>query len=770
MNRRLTYRAGLLWGLIGVTVVLGIYGRDIAQALDMRWLVKYPSAWVIPFKSYISAAMKWLVEDAHIGPISFTNITRAIAWIIEVPYDFVVSLLATGFLSGQGSSATVIVPAISWITVTAAVMALGHYCRDWPLALLAGGCFIYLAVFGQWDSAMVTLASVIIAVPIGAGGGLLIGIWAYRHPLGERMLSPILDLMQTIPIFAYLVPILFMFGFGPVSALVATIIYATPPMIRITTLALKGVDPEIVDFGRMAGSTPRQLMWRILVPSALKSIMVGVNQVIMLTLNMVIIASMIGAGGLGFDVLAALRRLDIGAGFEAGIAIVVLAIAVDRLSQAFAERAGQVVPGPTGRNWFARHKRTVLVLGLLVVTFALGRMAPALQSYPDSQTITTGAFWDDVVRYLNVNYFDTFEAIKVFFLTWFLLPIKRILLGIPWPWAIAMLTLIGWRAGGVRLALLCGVLSALIVINGLWAKAMVTVYLCGASVVIATLIGVPLGVLAALNRRAGQVIGVFIERPEALENFTAILEATDAVMVARGDLGVEIALEDVPQVQKNLVQQCNDMGKPVITATQMLESMVHNARPTRAEAGDVANAIHDGTDAVMLSGETASGSYPVEAASIMAAIAEKADASVESEPRRRLVQRVSDAHVPVDSYSDAMGQAVGRMVQLLGVKRIVCFTRSGYTVRSMARYRPSAGIFAIAPSPVVARQCGLVWGVEAVHGRQVDDTDSMLALVEELMRERGYANPKETIVVVAGIPVGEDGRTNMLKLHRIKDS
>ena len=126
------------------------------------------------------------------------------------------------------------------------------------------------------------------------------GIWAYRHPQGaSAFLMPVLDLMQTIPIFAYLVPILFMFGFGPVSALVATIIYATPPMVRVTILALKSVDPELVDFGRMAGTTPRQLMWRVLVPSASHSLMVGVNQVIMLTLNMVIIASMIGAGGLG---------------------------------------------------------------------------------------------------------------------------------------------------------------------------------------------------------------------------------------------------------------------------------------------------------------------------------------------------------------------------------------------------------------------------------------------------------------------------------------
>ncbi|WP_299898049.1 ABC transporter permease subunit [uncultured Ruegeria sp.] len=525
--------------LVLITVILGYYGRDLSKALDARWLTKFPSAWVIPFKSYISLAMSWLIEDAAVGPVSFTDITRAIAWLIEQPYNLVLALLADGFVSGQGNDAQVILPAISWIVVITAVVALGQYCRDWGLAALVGACFIYLAVFGQWGSAMVTLASVLIAVPIGAGGGLLLGILAYRHPLFEKIISPILDLMQTIPIFAYLVPILFMFGFGPISALVATIIYATPPMVRITTLALKGVDPEILDFGRMAGTTQRQLMWRVLVPSASHSLMVGVNQVIMLTLNMVIIASMIGAGGLGFDVLAALRRLDIGAGFEAGIAIVVLAIAVDRLSQAFAERMGQVHHEAPG-SWIARHRRTVLVLILLVLTWVLGQFSPLLLEYPQSQTITTGAFWDDTVAYLNVNYFDMFEAIKVFFLTWFMIPIKTVLLGIPWPWAIAMLTLLGWHAGGWRLALLCGGMASLILLSGLWSKAMVTVYLCGASVILATLIGVPLGVLSALNKRAGTAINLLIDTLQTLPSFVYLIPV---VMLFRvGDFTALIAI------------------------------------------------------------------------------------------------------------------------------------------------------------------------------------------------------------------------------------
>ncbi|MEX0305241.1 MAG: ABC transporter permease, partial [Leisingera sp.] len=539
MRQRLSTQALVAWALVLATLLLGQFGRDLAKALDARWLIKVPSSWVIPFKTYISSGMTWLVEEAAIGPVSFTDVTRAIAWIIEQPYELVLNLLAHGFLLNPGPDAQTLLPAASWIAVTVAVISLGHYCRSWGLAALVGTCFAYLAVFGQWDSAMVTLASVLIAVPIGAGGGLLAGIWAYRNPKVERILSPILDLMQTIPIFAYLVPILFMFGFGPISALVATIIYATPPMIRITTMALKAVDPEILDFGRMAGTTKRQLMWRVLVPSASQSLMVGVNQVIMLTLNMVIIASMIGAGGLGFDVLAALRRLDIGAGFEAGIAIVVLAIAVDRLSQAFAERMGQV-HHPVRGSWAVRHKRTVLVLALLAATWVLGRFSPLLLDYPESQTITTGSFWSDTVKYLNVNYFDAFEAVKVFFLHWFLLPIKKTLLGIPWPWAIAMLALLGWRAGGIRLALLCGGLAALIAASGLWAKAMVTVYLCGASVILATLIGVPLGVLAALNRRAGIAINLLIDTLQTLPSFVYLIPV---VMLFRvGDFTAMIAI------------------------------------------------------------------------------------------------------------------------------------------------------------------------------------------------------------------------------------
>ncbi|HIP24595.1 MAG TPA: ABC transporter permease subunit, partial [Rhodobacteraceae bacterium] len=526
--------------LFVATWVLAKYSNVWLENSSLVWAIEYPKTWILPLKDYVSAAMKWLVEDASFGLFTFTEFTRAIAWLIEKPYEFVRAVLATGFFDGIGRRATQIVPPLSWIAVTAAVVALGHYAKSWALAGIVGVAFLYLAVFGQWESAMVTLASVVIAVPFGVAGGLMLGILAYRHKAFEAVLKPVLDLMQTIPVFAYLVPILFMFGFGPVSALVATVIYAMPPMARITTLALQNVDPEIVDFGKMTGCTQRQMTWKILVPSALSGLMVGVNQVIMLSLNMVIIASMIGAGGLGFDVLSSLRRLNIGGGFEAGIAIVILAVALDRLSQALAQRSSEFTPPPTQTSFVARHKRSVAVVVILGLTMGLGLFIPALQTYPEAAELSTGAFWTNGVKYLNINYFDQFEAVKIFLLTNFLLPIKRFFLGIPWPWAIAMLTLIGWKFGGWKLGVMNLTMALFIATTGMWEKAMVTVYLCGASVIIASIIGIPIGIWAALSPRAGRVIGVVIDTLQTLPSFVYLIPV---IMLFRiGDFTAMVAI------------------------------------------------------------------------------------------------------------------------------------------------------------------------------------------------------------------------------------
>jgi glycine betaine/proline transport system permease protein len=524
------------WALAtGFFVLFWFYGKSIAP-----WAFDYPRAWTIPIARWIGQFTKWLVNDATFGLFTFKELTRFIAAVIDFPYQIVLNLLATGVMSGPGSSAVQLLPPVSWIAVIAVFALMGAYAEGRRLALLAALCFLFIVVFGQWTSAMITLASILVAVPLGVIGGLLLGIAAYRWRWLERAIMPALDLMQTIPVFAYLVPILFLFGFGATAAVVATLIYAMPPMTRVALLALHSVPSEVRDLGRMIGCSRHQMTWRVLVPSAKERLMVGVNQVIMLSLNMVIIASMIGAGGLGFDVLAALRRLDFGAGLESGLAIVALAIALDRLSQAFANRSAVSVENTARTGFVARHPYLLASAAVVLTTGLLGLAFPAVQSYPEALQVSTGTFWSRVVQWINVNFFDTLEAIKNTLLLNVLIPFKRLLLDLPWAGVVAFLACAGWLLRGPRLAVLAGALSFLIAATGQWEKAMITVYLCGISVVFATLIGLPIGILAAERDRLWRGVQLAIDTLQTLPSFVYLMPA---VMLFRvGDFTAMIAV------------------------------------------------------------------------------------------------------------------------------------------------------------------------------------------------------------------------------------
>jgi glycine betaine/proline transport system permease protein len=368
--------------------------------------------------------------------------------------------------------------------------------------------------------------------------GVLVGIWGYRNPAIDKLLiTPILDVMQTMPTFAYLVPMLLLFGNNPVSALLSTGIFATPPMVRATILALHRVPQEISDFGTMAGCTRQQKLWRVLIPAARPTLMVGVNQVIMLSLNMVIISSMIGAGGLGYDVLLALRALKVGQALEAGLAIVALAIALDQLSQAAARQR------PThrveGALW-QRHPFLVSALAALAVTTLIGIAWPPLYKIPGSITISTAPIWKSAVDWVNLNFFDTIEVVRTFLLLHFLNPVRAFLEGMPWLAATGLLALAGWRLGGAKLALLAACLTFFCAAVGLWEKTMATVYLCGIGAIISALIGIPIGVLGARSDTAHRIITPIIDTLQTLPSFVFIIPV---VMLFRvGDVTALIAV------------------------------------------------------------------------------------------------------------------------------------------------------------------------------------------------------------------------------------
>lgn len=259
-----------------------------------------------------------------------------------------------------------------------------------------------------------------------------------------------------------------------------------------------------------------------------------------------------------------------------------------------------------------------------------------------------------------------------------------------------------------------------------------------------------------------------LEKPAAILCLDEIVTASDAIMVARGDLGVELPAERVPAIQKRIVRSCRQHGKPVVVATQMLESMVESPVPTRAEASDVATAIYDGADAVMLSAESASGKYPVEAASMMNRIIQQ----VEADP---LYRQLIDASyhnrsaAPV-SMAEAVCSAMRSVVSLLHAAVIVCYTRSGHTSLQAARERPESPVLSLTPLLATARRLALVWGVHSVHIADVSDVTEMTQVACDVARREGFAFDGQTIVAVAGMPFGLPGTTNLLRIARLSQS
>ena len=255
-----------------------------------------------------------------------------------------------------------------------------------------------------------------------------------------------------------------------------------------------------------------------------------------------------------------------------------------------------------------------------------------------------------------------------------------------------------------------------------------------------------------------------IEKPEAVNNLAEILNESDGVMVARGDLGVELALEKVPFVQKAIIQQARWKGKFVITATQMLETMIENNFPTRAEVSDVANAIYDGTDAVMLSAETSVGKYPVETARMMDRISKEAEDSIRQAGFKDLPPR--DYHTHAEIVADSAYQAA----RMANAAAIVVFSASGTSGRLVARFRPPVPIFVFTPKVEAARQLSAVYGCIPIIAPDAKSTDEMMMLMDRMLLEHGWLKPRDSVVFVAGQPIGRPGTTNLMKLHRVGEA
>tara|TARA_Y100000590_G_scaffold132270_1_gene151124 strand:+ start:98 stop:2074 length:1977 start_codon:yes stop_codon:yes gene_type:complete len=501
-------------------------------------LIELPNNYKLPIAKNITFIIKWLIEDASLGIFSFKEFTRAIGSMLDTPSIFLKGLLATGFKFETTSGDSVLIQPFSWISVIFVFVMIGVWLKDVSLSIFVAISFLYVALFDLWESTMTTFASIIIAVIIGIILGTFLGILSYKFNKINSILTPTFDFMQTMPVFAYLVPALMLFGYGPAAALIVTLIYAMPPMARVTKNALDQVNSEIIELGQMVGCSTFQMLYKVLLPSIRPRMMLGVNQVIMLTLNMVIIASMIGAGGLGYDVWQSLKQLRIGQGFEAGIAITLVAIVLDRLSQKIASRR----PAYDHKqiNFFQKYKFLIFSLFVIILTWLVGQRYSFLIILPENLTFSSGRFWDRIIDYININYHDSISLVRDFFFIYLLKPFKLFMLSAPWFLFVLLVFVIGFKIKGIYLGLQCSILVLFIALTGFWEKAMITVYLIGICVLLANIIGIPIGIIASQNEKVHKITKVIIDTFQTLPAFVYLIPVI--MIFSVGDFSAMIAV------------------------------------------------------------------------------------------------------------------------------------------------------------------------------------------------------------------------------------
>ena len=511
-----------------VAALLPFFALLAARPILPEWAVLWPERWVPPFVDWINALVDFLKREKIFGWFTFKDFTRAVASAIEWPLKFAEGV----FIKGFGP-----VPPLPWIATAGLAALLGWRLKGPGLALLGGGCAAYLAVFGQWKLSMTTLSAVLVAAPVAAAAGLALGICASRWRRFERVLTPILNVMQSLPHFSYLIPVAVFIGVSHKAGVIATVLFAVPPMARLSLLGLREVPAEVKEAGRMAGCTPRQMLWKVEIPAARDALMVGVNQVIMQCLAMVVIASFVGAKGLGQDLLSRLNSLQIGRALELGAAIVFMAVMLDRLSAALAER--QPVHRAPGPFWRAHPGKTAAT-GIVAASFALAAVFPALQIPPKSMTITTAPFWDGVVDYVTVHFYDALTFFRDGFLANVLIPMRGMFQWAPWIAAAALAAGLGWRLGGWRAAWMPCVLLLFIPVSGYWERAAITAYMVSFAALVCVAVGVPLGVWAASTPRRARAA---ILACDIMQTFPSFIYLIPVIMLFRvGDVAAIAAV------------------------------------------------------------------------------------------------------------------------------------------------------------------------------------------------------------------------------------
>lgn len=495
--------------LVLAAVVLVVFRNVLPPAL-----LRVPESLVLPFADVINVIFAFARDD-----LGLMTATRAFSDAVEFCLDVTANLL-------YGKSRWPRLGPIPWVVIAATFAVIGYALAGWPLAMISGGTFVWIAVMGQWKWAMETLSVIVVAAPLSIVIGLAVGTLAWRSRFAERIINPLLNIAQSMPHFAYMIPVVVFIGVGPKAGAIVTVIFSVPPMIRMTLLGLRAVSPEIIESGKMSGATRWQLMTRVRLPAARTELLIGVNQVIMQSLAMVVLASFIGMPGLGQKLLQLLQALKIGLSVEIGITIVLLAVVLDRLSKAWAVK--QPEHHAPGASWVQRHRYWVIWAGLVAIGLGLAALHPYFIEVDRKQALSLAGPIDSLVGGFIDMISPVTDWLRWFLITWILIPVRDAFLWLPTSAVLVLLAGIGWRIGGARSALICLAFVLPIALSGWWDRAMITVYTVTVSVALALIIGVPLGIFGASKPVRAQR---FLLICDTLQTFPSFIYLIPVVML-----------------------------------------------------------------------------------------------------------------------------------------------------------------------------------------------------------------------------------------------
>ena len=477
------------------------------------WLHRLPEFMIPPFAIWLDVIFNFVKDD--LGLLKFTRFLTA---GLEVVLDTSGNIF-------YGKRRWPNLGPIPWTAIAGVVAVIGYYLGGWRLALLGGGTFVWTALIGQWDIAMQTISVLVVAVPLAFIIGLSLGIAAWKYVWFDKIIKPVLSVLQTLPFFTYLLPAVIFFKVGPTAGAVATTIYAIPPMILMTTLGLQKVSPEVVEAGKMSGCSKFQMLRHVYIPSARTEILVGVNQVIMLCLAMVVLTAFIGMPGLGAKLLAMMGSFKLGRSFEIGVTIVLLAVTLDRMSKAWVLK--QPVHFEKGTSWFNRHKTLVKASAIFIGFVVLAQVVPLASEIGRGQDFSQGKELDNLIKgFLAIDIVNTVTyAIRYFLNVWVLIPFRDFILSIPTPAVIVGIAAFAVWLGGKREGVIAAIFFSLVAVSGWWDRSMITLYSVLAAVAIAMLIGIPIGIIASRSDKWSRRVLLACDTAQTFPSFIYLIPA-----------------------------------------------------------------------------------------------------------------------------------------------------------------------------------------------------------------------------------------------------